>query len=361
MVYVFCAFYGECSGLIKRYNLKKRQTDKYYRFDVFENENQPVRIILTGQGSVMAAAAVSGAASFFGIRAEDAIINVGTCAGDYEPGQVFICNKITEEATGRTFYPDMILRSGLLERELVTVPVVIRKSIYEHVSRQAAKQNQGLIQEAGLEQHKYEWKPDLTLEAYINVNTNANMDANANVNTNINKDSHNMALYDMEAAAIYQAANLYVGPHRMGFVKVVSDNGDIEGLTSDFIKKLMTEAVDEISSYVDMFVTDAGNWHNDKLNSGKNNSIQQQHMEHYSLNDNMCRAEESTQFTNQLCKDLHCSKVMENQVRQLIKYLSLEGTDYMTYINRLYDEGRLPAHDKKNGKVCLDEIKRELL
>lgn len=282
MVYVFCAFYGECSGLIKHYNLKKRQTDKYYRFDVFENENQPIRIILTGQGSVMAAAAVSGAASFFGIKAEDAIINVGTCAGDYELGQVFICNKITEEATGRTFYPDMILRSGLPERELVTVPVVIHKPIHEYV----------------------------------------------------NKDSHNMALYDMEAAAIYQAANLYVGPHRMGFVKVVSDNGDIEGLTPDFIKKLMAEAVDEIASYVDMFVTDTHD---------------------------MCRAEESTQFTNQLCKDLHCSKVMENQVRQLIKYLSLEGTDYMTYINRLYDEGRLPAHDKKNGKVCLDEIKRELL
>lgn len=315
MVYVFCAFYGECSGLIKHYNLKKRQTDKYYRFDVFENENQPVRIILTGQGSVMAAAALSGAASFFGIKAEDAIINVGTCAGDYEPGQVFICNKITEEATGRTFYPDMILRSRMPESELVTVPVVIRKSIHEYA----------------------------------------------------NKDSHNMVLYDMEAAAIYQAANLYVGPHRMGFVKVVSDNGDIEGLTPDFIKKLMAGAVDEIASYVDMFVTDAGNWHNDrldafdKLNGGKNNSIQQQHMEHYSLNDDMCRAEESTQFTNQLCKDLHCSKVMENQVRQLIKYLSLEGTDYMTYINKLYDEGRLPAHDKKNGKVCLDEIKRELL
>ena len=282
MVYVFCAFYGECSGLIKHYNLKKRQTDKYYRFDVFENENQPVRIILTGQGSVMAAAALSGAASFFGIKAEDAIINVGTCAGDYEPGQVFICNKITEEATGRTFYPDMILRSGMPERELVTAPVVIRKSIHEYA----------------------------------------------------NKDSHNMVLYDMEAAAIYQAANLYVGPHRMGFVKVVSDNGDIEGLTPDFIKGLMAGAVDEIASYVDMFVTDTHD---------------------------MCRAEESTQFTNQLCKDLHCSKVMENQVRQLIKYLSLEGTDYMTYINKLYNEGRLPAHDKKNGKVCLDEIKRELL
>ena len=321
MVYVFCAFYGECSELIKHYNLKKRQADKYYRFDVFENEDQPVRIILTGQGSVMAAAAVSGAASFFGINPEDAIINVGTCAGDCEPGQVFICNKITEEATGRTFYPDIILRSSLLERELVTVPTAIRKPM--------------------LEQQKHEQEPYIAPEAHINVDTYANMD------THVNKDTHNMALYDMEAASIYQAANLYVGPHRMGFVKVVSDNGDIEGLTPDFIKKLMAEAVDDIASYVDMFVADAGNCHNDrldgfdKLNSGKNNSIQQQ--------------------TNQLCKDLHCSKVMENQVRQLIKYLSLEGTDYMAYINKLYDEGRLPAHDKKNGKVCLDEIKRELL
>ncbi len=285
MVYVFCAFYGECSQLIKHYNLKKRQADKYYRFDVFENEEQPVRIILTGQGSVMAAAAVSGAASFFGINQDDVIINLGTCAGDYEAGKVFICNKITEAATGRTFYPDMILRSSLSEKELVTVPTAIRKPIHKYADR----------------------------------------------------DSHNTALYDMEAAAIYQAANLYVGPHRMGFVKVVSDNGEIEGLTPDFIRQLMTEAVDEIASYVDMFVTDAF----DKLNSGKNNSIQQQ--------------------TNQLCKDLHCSKVMENQVRQLIKYLSLEGTDYMTYIGKLYDEGKLPAHDKKNGKVCLDEIKRELL
>lgn len=313
MVYVFCAFYGECSELIKHYNLKKRQADKYYRFDVFENEDLPVRIILTGQGSVMAAAAVSGAASFFGIKAEDAIINVGTCAGDYEPGQVFICNKITEEATGRTFYPDMILRSGLPERELVTVPTAIRKPIHKHISGQAAQQKQELLNEH---------EPDIAPEAHINVDTHVRI------------NSYNMALYDMEAAAIYQAANLYVGPHRIGFVKVVSDNGDIEGLTPDFIKGLMAEAVDDIVSYVDMFV--AGTHE-------------------------MRRVEESTQFTNQLCKDLHCSKVMENQVRQLIKYLSLEGTDYMTYINKLYDEGRLPAHDKRNGKVCLDEIKRELL
>lgn len=337
MVYVFCAFYGEGSGLIKHYNLKKRQADKYYRFDVFENEDLPVRIILTGQGSVMAAAAVSGAASFFGIKAEDAIINLGTCAGDYEPGSVFICNKITEEATGRTFYPDMILRSSLPERELVTVPTAIRKPIYEHVSGQPARQNEGLLQEAELE-----WqKPDVTLEVHAN------------------RDSHNMALYDMEAAAVYQAANLYVGPHRMGFVKVVSDNGDIEGLTPDFIKGLMAEAVDEIASYVDMFVAD-NNKH--RLESVEGNiAPDNKYVGSSNLHNEMRRVEEHTQFTNQLCKDLHCSKVMENQVRQLIRYLSLEGTDYMTYINRLYDEGKLPAHDKKNGKVCLDEIKRELL
>ena len=66
-------------------------------------------------------------------------------------------------------------------------------------------------------------------------------------------------------------------------------------------------------------------------------------------------------YVNQLCADLHCSKSMQNQVEQLIKYLSLEGTDYKTYIDGLYQEGKIPAHDKKNGKVCLDEIKGALL
>ena len=53
MVYVFCAFYGECSDLIKHYNLKKRQSDKHYRFDVFENDVSSVKIIITGQGAVL--------------------------------------------------------------------------------------------------------------------------------------------------------------------------------------------------------------------------------------------------------------------------------------------------------------------
>ena len=128
MVYVFCAFYGECSDLIKHYNLKKRQSDKHYRFDVFENEVSPVKIIITGQGAVLAASAVSGAVSYFGIDGKDAIINIGTCAGNYEVGSVFLCNKITEYVTGRTFYPDMLIKCSIREGEIVTVSVPVKEN-----------------------------------------------------------------------------------------------------------------------------------------------------------------------------------------------------------------------------------------
>ena len=277
MVYVFCAFYGECSDLIKHYNLKKRQSDKHYRFDVFENEVSPVKIIITGQGAVLAASAVSGAVSYFGIDGKDAIINIGTCAGNYELGSVFLCNKITEYVTGRTFYPDMLIKSSIREGEIVTVSVPVKKN-------------------------------DIALGK----------------------------LYDMEASAIYQAANIYVGPHKMGFVKVVSDNGNYDNLTPDMVKTIMADATGVIVQYVDDFVEVEG-----KVEA-------------------LSRSSDAT-YVNQLCADLHCSKSMENQVEQLIKYLSLEGTDYKTYIDGLYQEGRIPTHDKKNGKVCLDEIKGALL
>ena len=122
----------------------------------------------------------------------------------------------------------------------------------------------------------------------------------------------------------------------MGFVKVVSDNGNYDNLTPDMVKTIMADATGVIVQYVDDFVEVEGKV---EVLSGSLDAT----------------------YVNQLCADLHCSKSMQNQVEQLIKYLSLEGTDYKTYIDGLYQEGKIPAHDKKNGKVCLDEIKGALL
>ena len=70
----------------------------------------------------------------------------------------FSGNKLTEQMTGRTFYPDMLMKANFRECEIVTVARVL---------------NEG-------------------------------------------SDS---VVYDMEAAAVYQAAAFFVGPHRMHFIK----------------------------------------------------------------------------------------------------------------------------------------------
>ena len=304
MVYIFCAFYGECSGLIKHYNLKKRQTDKYYRFDVFENENQPVRIILTGQGSVMAAAAVSGAASFFGINAEDAIINVGTCAGDYEPGQVFICNKITEEATGRTFYPDMIYRHPFREAEAVSC---------------ARVKTSAEIREAG--EHREKEETDRSVQ-----------------------------LYDMESAAIYQAGSYSYGPHQMFFLKVVSDHGEADGsfqkkTVYDFrtrLTEILKDAAPEFCAYMESL-------RNICLENEKTGAKQS------------ALKKEAEADAAVLGEEMHCSTVMHRELQQLLWYWKLTRVDYHTIINEYRRQGYLPAKDKREGKKILDELKGNLL
>lgn len=83
------------------------------------------------------------------------------------------CNKITEQTTGRTFYPDVIYRHPFAEAEIVTQAVPYR----------GANETQDPENGAGAR------------------------------------------LYDMEAAAVYQAGAYYFGPHQMTFLKVVTDHG----------------------------------------------------------------------------------------------------------------------------------------
>lgn len=130
--------------------------------------NESIRLVITGVGEINAAAAVSNIGGAYGISPDDEILNVGCGAGfssDICLGSIFLGNKLTEQMTGRTFYPDMLMKANFRECEIVTVARVL---------------NEGC-------------------------------------------DS---VVYDMEAAAVYQAAAFFVGPHRMHFIKLVSDAGE---------------------------------------------------------------------------------------------------------------------------------------
>ena len=274
MIYIFSAFYAEAKNIIDHYGLKKEKSPETVRFDVFANDS--IRLVITGVGEINAAAAVSNIGGAYGISPDDEILNVGCGAGFGNEtclGSIFLGNKLTEQMTGRTFYPDMLMKTNLMECEIVTVTRVL---------------NEG-------------------------------------------RDS---AVYDMEAAAVYQAAAFFVGPHRMHFIKLVSDAG--ERIDQSKITELFALQEEKIYGYIDMLLSVGGN--------------------KASIDDT-----KSAWNIDGLISDMRCSKVMGDQLAQLIKYCRLSGIDYKAVLDEYYTKGMLPCESKREGKKCLFELKQRLL
>lgn len=289
MIYIFSAFYAEAKNIIDHYGLKKEKSPETVRFDVFANDS--IRLVITGVGEINAAAAVSNIGGAYGISSDDEILNVGCGAGFGNGtclGSIFLGNKLTEQMTGRTFYPDMLMKTNLMECEIVTVARVLGEG----------------------------------------------------------SDS---VVYDMEAAAVYQAAAFFVGPHRMHFIKLVSDAG--ERIDQSKITELFALQEEKICGYIDMLLSVGGN----------KASIYDKTKGENIADSNATDDNKSVCNIDRLTSDMRCSKVMGDQLAQLLKYCRLSGIDYKAVLEEYYAKGLLPCESKREGKKCLFELKQRLL
>ena len=156
-------------------------------------------------------------------------------------------------------------------------------------------------------------------------------------------------VYDMEAAAVYQAAAFFVGPHRMHFIKLVSDAG--ERIDQSKITELFALQEDKICGYIDILLSVGGNKTSiDDKTKGENMA-----------DDNATDDTKSSWNMDRLICDMRCSKVMGDQLAQLIKYCRLSGIDYKAVLDEYYTNGLLPCESKREGKKCLFELKQRLL
>ncbi len=168
-----------------------------------------LEIVLTGIGKVNAAFAV-GRTFHHGLTRQDlssdVIINIGTC-GSKDLHGLFIVNKITDDATGRDYYPDILRVEGLNEASLITVDEV-------------------------------------------------------------KTDPESGYLYDMEGSAIYQAGSKLISPDRIIFLKMVSDNGDVGGVTEESVNELVESFLPEIEALIKSInesIVTPSNDNNDRL------------------------------------------------------------------------------------------------
>ena len=144
--------------------------------------------------------------------------------------------------------------------------------------------------------------------------------------------------YDMEAAAVYQTGIHFFGPHQMIFLKIVSDRGVVEDVSKERTALLMERYKDCIFDFISQISAIT-----QKVGYGKSR---------------LCQEEET--FIETFCMDLHCSKAMEDSMKQYIQYLTLSKIDYISVIQEMYDKKLLPCKDKKEGKLRFEEFKRRL-
>lgn len=281
MIYVFMALYAEAKPLIEKLELKKINS----RFKFTQYESPEICLTITGVGSIAASTAVGAVCASRDIDAADILVNIGSCARSASSLHgIYLIHKITDEVTGRTYYPDMLYKHTFDEVEIITIPLVKTRQKVEIVS-------------------------------------------------------NSRLLYDMEAAAIYQAGSYFVGPHQMQFLKVVSDEGNGEAVTPDMLTECMHMHVDEMAELLDTLQEITKEWQEQKLVFSEN----------------------ETGLVAQLCEDLHCSAVMKASVEQLCRYWKLSGMDYEAYISQMYAQGLLPCKDKREGKRRIDAFRKELL
>lgn len=276
MIYLFTALYCEADLFIKKFRLEKILEN--VRFQEFYQKEAGIRLTVTGAGEIAAATAVSSVCATYKPQEKDMLLNVGTCSHIAGNPGVFLCDKILEQATGKTFYPDILYRHNLQEESIVT--------------------------------------------GMLPCNNEENFDGN---------------LYDMEAAAIYQAGAYFFGPHQMMFLKVVSDQGAAAEVSKEKVHHLMETYQETLFDFI----------------GGLSAIAYGDHQNAEVLQQKEIRVET-------LCADLHCSRAMRDALRQHIHYWELAGREYASVIWDMYQEGWLPCKDKREGKSCFEEIKRRL-
>ena len=165
------ALHAEARPVIERYRLKQ---DASFALPVFRRDE--TWLTVTGTGRMKSAIATTFLITKTEKREKAVIFNLGIAGhtqaageGPVTVGDRFLAHKITEQGTGRSFYPDLLARTPLEESAVTTVDAPLDRA-------DAGGMDPGLV--------------------------------------------------DMEAAGFYQAAAAFLPPHRIGCVKVVSDHLD---------------------------------------------------------------------------------------------------------------------------------------
>lgn len=188
MIYFLTALYYEAKNIIFHYNMKKSM--EFTRFQVFKGRNEV--LVISGTGYIKAVTAVTYLLDHFGYNENDIFINLGICGdvnNDFGKGKIIICNKLIDNCSNKSFYPDMLFMHPFDEGALESFSQVIERDMSK----------------------------------------------------NIEGD-----IVDQEGAFVYQSASIFMKPHNIHIIKIVSDILNPESITPEKIERLFEDSMPNI-------------------------------------------------------------------------------------------------------------------
>ena len=190
---ILTALKAESHPLINHFNLK---CDTSFQFPVFKNNNLYLVGLGVGKKNIR-----NRIETFLNQNNPDLIqfINIGIAGGNPKSTKIggsYLLHKIKDETTGKTYYPDILIKHNFEEISLVTVESVISDG-----------------------------------EGVYN------------------------GLVDMEASEIFKICSSLVPVHRLAFLKIVSDymNNEFEQNIVHSISKLISHQLNSIESFLSQF------------------------------------------------------------------------------------------------------------
>ena len=194
------ALHAEARPVIEQFRLK---LDASFDLPVFRRDE--IWLAVTGTGRMKSTIATTSLVTRIERDEQTVLFNLGIAGhtqmageGPVKIGDRFLASRITEQSTGRSFYPDLLARTPLAESAVTTVERPLDRA-------DAATVGPGLV--------------------------------------------------DMEASGFYQAAATFLPPHRICCVKVVSDHLETRRFAKDWIGELIAESLPELESAIAAYRT----------------------------------------------------------------------------------------------------------
>ena len=329
MVYVFAAHKGEVEHLIKKLSLGKRKTS----FPFLQYEGEEILLTITGQGQINASVSVAATLQEEKAKKGDLLLSLGSAAAilgrnraaEDLLGRWLWVQKLEQQSTGRCFYPDLLYKLDFPEAGLITGDKIL----------ELASMGDGEISGDS------DSKEDIVSEGYS--------DSKEDIVSKEFSGFEKLLLYDMESAAVFQAANFYLAPEDFFFLRCVTDFGVSPGEKTDSFSSSSLSWKEKLQSLLQKEEEKVLRF----IRFLQEKSIERRKEEEGEL--------AFQQQLQSLSESLHCSFVMEKQLERLLRYAFLQGIspeEIREYLERNFGgkEG-----DKRAGKKALSSLKQWIL